>query len=260
LLPSIERGLQFRKRVGLVGASVTDHPQIVELCEAILARGGEPSPASMRANRLTDELLHLLARGGVRTITLAPEAGTEALRRRMGKGISDDEFFAAAERAARAGIQHLKLYFIVGFPEETPEDVAAIPDLVARLAAASGLRVSVGCSVLVPKPATPFARAPMLPEREGKRKLEFLRTALRGKAEFTHESARWSYWQAVLARGDRSHAQALARIADGEDTPAAWDAAFRACGIDPDHYALRAIPREEPLPWAHIGGSRCEFE
>jgi len=259
LLPQIERGMRFRKRVGLIGASVTDHPQILELCEAILARGGEPSPASMRADALTDDLLRLLARGGARTITLAPEAGAESLRKRIGKGqLKNAALFTAAERALRAGIPNLKLYFIVGLPEETREDVEAIPVLVSRIAE-TGLRVSVGCSALVPKPATPFARIPMAPEREIKAKLDLLRKTLRGIAEFTHESSRWSYWQAVLARGDRAQASALARIAEAPDTPAAWETAFRESGLDPDRYALDGIPPDAPLPWGHIGGERCEI-
>jgi len=260
LLPLIERGLRFRSRIGLIGASVTDHPQILELCEAILERGGEPSPASMRADALTDDLLRALARGGVRTITLAPEAGTEALRKRIGKGqLKDAALLAAAERTARAGIPNLKLYFIVGLPEETPEDVTAIATLARRLAE-TGLRVSVGCSALVPKPGTPFVRISMTPERDVHAKLEILRKALRGQADFTHESSRWAYWQAVLARGDRAQAAALARIAEGPDTPAAWSDAFRESGLNPDRYALEAIPPDAPLPWGHIGGSRCEVD
>jgi len=258
LLPQIERGLRFRRRVGLIGASVTDHPQILEICEAILSRCGEPSPASMRADALTDDLLQLLARGGARTITLAPEAGTEALRKTIGKGqLKDAALFAAAERAVRAGIPNLKLYFIVGLPGETLEDVAAIAALARRLAD-TGLQVSVGCSALVPKPGTPFARISMAPEREIKVKLDLLRKALRGIAGFTHESSRWAYWQAVLARGDRAQAAALARIAEGPDSPAAWAAAFRESGVDADHYTLDAIPPDAPLPWEHIGGTRCE--
>jgi len=257
LWPVIAAGLTHRRRVGLLGASVTDHPDILRLCEAILAAGGEPAPASMRADALTDELLALLARGGVRTITLAPEAGTEALRRRVGKTVTDEALLSAAERAARAGIPQLKLYVIVGLPGETADDLAAIPALARRLAEVSGLRVSVGCSVFVPKPGTPWARQPMIPERRARRALEDIRTALGRRMDVTHESARWAYWQGVLARGDRAQAAALARIADGPDTPAAWDAAFRDAGLDPDRYALAALPPDAPLPWAHIGGRRC---
>ncbi len=257
LLPVIEEGLRHRTRIGLLGASVTDHPDILPLCEAILTRGGEPSPASMRADALTPELLALLARGGVRTVTLAPEAGTEALRRSVGKRISDDALLAAAARARAAGIGALKLYFILGLPDETPDDRAAIPALARRLAHETGLRVSLGCSILVPKPGTPFARIAMPPEAAMRRALDDLRRALRGVTQLTHESPRWAYWQAVLARGGREVTPALATIADGADTPGAWAAAFRAHGLDADAYALRALPPDLPLPWAHIGAGRC---
>lgn len=257
LLPAIERGLQYRKRVGLIGASVTDHPQIEQLCEEILQRGGQPSPASMRADALTENLLTLLARGGVNSITLAPEAALEPLRRKVGKRFSDESLFAAAHRAKKAGINHIKLYFIVGLPGETEDDVAAIPDLVLRLSTETGMRVSLGCSAFVPKPGTPFARQPMAPERDVRKKFETISHALHGKADFTHESARWAYWQAVLARGGRELANVLATIAMGKDTPGAWSAACKAFNIDPNHYAVRAIPKDEPVPWQHIGVKGC---
>lgn len=259
LLPPIIRGLEQRRRVGLVGASVTDHPQILPLCEEILRRGGQPSPASMRADALTEDLLQLFAQGQVRSITLAPEAGTEALRRRVGKQTTDEALFTAATRAKRAGINNVKLYFIVGLPEETDDDVAAIPALALRLQQETGMRVSLGCSAFVPKPGTPFARQPMATEKAIKQKLEIIRRGLRGQADFTHESARWSFWQAALARGGREQAVALACIADGPDTPANWATAFRESGLDAGSYALQAIPPDAPLPWAHIGQGRCYF-
>lgn len=257
LIPVIEDQLDYRRRIGLVGASVTDHPHILDLCDEILRRGGQPSPASMRADALTDELLTLLVQGGVQSITLAPEAGREPLRRRVGKRLSDEALFAAGERAARAGIRRMKLYFIVGLPEETEDDVHAIPTLALALARETGMHVSLGCSALVPKPGTPFARRAMAPERDIKRKLSAIGRELRGRAEMTHESARWSFWQAVLARGGRELAPALLAIADGKDTPGAWADAFRQLGIDPSPYALAEIPRDAPVPWAHIGSAGC---
>ena len=253
LLPPIDRGLQYRKRVGLIGASVTDHPEILRLCAEILRRGGQPSPASMRADALTDELLSLLAAGGCHSITLAPEAATEPLRRRAGKTLTDEALFAAAERAKRAGVQHLKLYFIVGLPGETEDDVRAIPALALLLARTSRLRISLGCSAFVPKPGTPFARMAMAAPLEIRRKIDLIRHGLQGKAAFTHESARWAYWQAVLARGGRELAPVLATIAEGKDSPGAWSAAFRAAGLATDASAVAAIPPDASLPWAHIG-------
>ncbi|MHB9022618.1 MAG: radical SAM protein [Armatimonadota bacterium] len=259
LLPVVDRGLQYRKRIGLLGASVTDHPDILTLCDAVLARGGQLSLASMRAGALTPELLGLLARGNVQTITLAPETGTERLRRAVGKRLTDEALFTAAGRAKQAGITGVKLYFIVGLPGETEEDVAAIPALVLRLARETHMKISLGCSVFVPKPGTPFARRSMIPEREARRKIDAIRRALRGQAQLTEESPRWSYWQAVLARGGRELAAPLAAIAQGAETPVQWAAVFRDFGIDADALALREIAAEAPLPWEHIGRQRCAF-
>lgn len=257
LLPVIERGLMHRRRVGLIGASVTDHPDILTLCDEILRRNGQPSPASMRADALTDDLLGLLARGGVRSITLAPEAATETLRRQTGKRLTDAAILAAAMRARAAGISDLKLYFIIGLPGETDEDVAGIPALVQRVAEASGMRISVGCSVFVPKPGTPFARQAMISEREARRKFETLRRGLPRRTTFTHESARWAYWQAVLARAGREMAPVLDAVAVSDGSHAAWQAACQEAGIDADRLALHAIAPDAPVPWAHIGGTRC---
>jgi radical SAM superfamily enzyme YgiQ (UPF0313 family) len=253
LLPQIEEGLRHQQRIGLVGASVTDHPDIVRLCEAILARDGQPSPASMRADALTPELLALLARGGVQTLTMAPEAGTEPLRRTVGKRVTDEALLTAAHRAKAAGIHQVKLYFILGLPDETDDDVAAIPALAQRLTDETGVRVSLGCSVFVPKPGTPFARQPMIEERAAKAKLDRIKRALSRHINFTHESPRWALWQGVLARGDRRCAEALVRLVDQPDTPAAWEAAFREVGLDAAALTTRTIPTDEPLPWAHIG-------
>ncbi len=252
MLPVIERGLLQRKRVGLIGASVTDHPQIIPLCEEILRLGGEPSPASMRADALTPELLALLAAGGTRSVTLAPETGREELRRNVGKQMTDESLFAAVNRACAAGINHVKLYFIIGLPGETEEDVAAIPELALRLAKETGARVSLGCSAFVAKPGTPFARAAMAPEKENRRKLTSITRALRGRLDYTHESARWAAWQGVLARGDRRLAPALLDISAAPDTPAAWRTAFREHDIDPEWYTTREIGGGEELVWGWI--------
>jgi len=256
LLPVIVKGLSRRTRVGLLGASVTDHPQILRLCEEILARGGEPSPASMRAGALTDDILALFAAGHVRTITLAPEAGSERLRRTVGKHLDDATLLSAVMRARRAGIGHLKLYTIIGLPGEQDDDVAAIPALALRIQRESGMRVSLGCSVFIPKPSTPFAREAMITETEARGKFARIRRALQGHIEMTNESPRWAGWQAVLARGGRELASALFLLAHEADTPAVWRAAFRTAEIAPEAY-LQAIPDGTPLAWAHIGGTRC---
>lgn len=255
LWPGIEFALKYRKRIGLIGASVTDHPEILAICEKILAHGGQPSPASMRADALSNELLALLQRADVRSITLAPEAGREELRQQVGKKLSNDSLFSAANRAREAGIRHLKLYFIAGLPGEEEADIEAIPALVKSLQKESGMRISLGCSSLVPKPGTPFSHQAMTPVVQVKKKFATIARLLHGTAEFHHESARWAYWQAVLARGSRDIAPALLRIAQREDTPALWKEAFTSLSINADYYALREIPRDEITPWEHIGAA-----
>jgi radical SAM superfamily enzyme YgiQ (UPF0313 family) len=230
---------------------VTDHPEITALCESILALGGSPSPASMRADTLTDELLALLARGGTRSVTLAPEAGTEALRATAGKRVGDDAIVAAAARAKCAGISRVKLYFMVGMPEETDADVQAIAPLVARVAHEAGVRVSVGVSVFVPKPGTPWERAPALAEREARRRLRVVRGALRRTVEMTSESPRWSWWQAALSRGGREMAVGLERLAERGDTATDWDEAFADVRPAAER-AVAGFAPDEPLPWGHI--------
>jgi radical SAM superfamily enzyme YgiQ (UPF0313 family) len=256
VLAAVDALLPHRTRIGLIGASVTDHPDIIEICAGILSRGARPSPASMRADALTDDLLALLAEGGVRTVTLAPEAGTEALRRSLGKQLSDAAIMAAAMRARAAGITQVKLYFIVGLPGETEDDVRAIPALALRVAHEAGVKVSVGSSVLVPKAGTPFARIAAPDPRIATRTLAAIRRALGGQLAFSHESARWAVWQTVLARGGRELAPLLARIAEGPDTPGAWNAAAADLGLAPEAY-LAAIPPDAPLPWGHVGCTRA---
>jgi hypothetical protein len=136
--------------------------------------------------------------------------------------------------------------------------MAAIPALVLRLARESGMRVTVGCSTFVPKPGTPYARQPMVPPDEAARKLDAIRTALRGRADFTAESPRWSFWQGVLARGGRELAPVLATL-DPRAKPAQWEHAFRDAGFDAALLALQEIASDAPVPWGHIGVERCAF-
>src|SRR5207249_8654414 len=117
------------RRIGLVGACVSDYPWIGDLLKVVEANGLELSISSLRADSLTDDLVAALARGGHRTLTVAPEAGTERLRRAVRKVISDEQLYTACDLVRRHGIPNLKTYFMIGQPTETAEDVEAIPDL-----------------------------------------------------------------------------------------------------------------------------------
>ena len=165
LRESVARIAKESKRVGLVGACVSDYPWIGELMQVLEEHGVEVSISSLRADSLTEELVASLKRGGHRTLTMAPEAGTERLRGVIRKAISDAQLYEACDLLRRYGIPNLKCYFMIGLPTETREDVEAIPDLAARLLErlqVSGPdghpfgKLTLSISSFVPKPWTPF--------------------------------------------------------------------------------------------------------
>jgi len=252
LLASAEEGLRRRPVVGLVAPSVTDHRQIDELCSGIMGLGGRISIASVRADSVTETVLRALAASGARMITMAPEAGTQRLRDVIGKRISEADYLRAARLAGSLGIKRLKLYFMVGLPTETDEDVACIAQLARRIRDEAGLeQVTVACAALVPKPKTPWEREAMQPVKDTRRKLQMIRAGLAGErwARFAFESARSSLIQAALSRGDRRVGEVVVRVGETPRAASDWLAAFKSCGLDVEALALRARAPGEPLPW-----------
>jgi radical SAM superfamily enzyme YgiQ (UPF0313 family) len=251
---------QGEKRIGLVGACVSDYPWIGDLLKIVEDNGMELSISSLRADSLTDELVASLARGGHRTLTMAPEAGTERLRRAIRKTISDEQLMAACDVVRARGIPNLKTYFMIGQPTETADDVAAIPDLARRML--ERLRVldptgkpfgklTLSISSFVPKPWTPFQWAPFDGAASLSAKLDVIKRGVRAfsNVRVLHENPREAALQALLARGDRrvgDFLEAAARL-DGD-----WRRALREWDGDPEFYTTRARSIEERLPWDHF--------
>ncbi len=248
------------RRIGLVGACVSDYPWIGELLKVIEARGLELSISSLRADSLSDDLAAALARGGHRTLTVAPEAGTERLRRAIRKAISDEQLYAACDIVRRHGIPNLKCYFMIGQPTETAEDVEAIGELAARMlerlrvldpAGRPFGRLTLSISSFVPKPWTPFQWAPFDGAESLAAKLDVIKRAVRRLAgvRVVHENPREAALQALLARGDRRVADFLELAArlDGD-----WRRALREWDGDPAFYTTRPRPVDERLPWDHF--------
>jgi radical SAM superfamily enzyme YgiQ (UPF0313 family) len=248
------------KRLGLVGACVSDYPWLGELLPKIEASGLELSISSLRADSLSPELVAALARGGHRTVTVAPEAGTERLRRAIRKSISDEQLYAACELIRRHGIPNLKTYFMIGQPTETLEDVEAIPDLARRLlerlrvndsAGHSFGRLTLSISSFVPKPWTPFQWAAFDGADSLQQKLEIIKRGVRrfSNIRVLHENPREAALQALLARGDRRVADFLERAAglDGD-----WRRALREWDGDAGFYTTRERSIDERLPWDHF--------
>jgi radical SAM superfamily enzyme YgiQ (UPF0313 family) len=247
-------------RVGLVGACVSDYPWIGGLMQVLEEEGLKVSISSIRADSLTEELVSSLRRGGHRTLTVAPEAGTERLRRVIRKDISDAQLYDACDLVRAHGIPNLKCYFMIGLPTETDEDIEAISSLAARLLerlrVPSGRgepfgRLTLSISSFVPKPWTPFQWAAFEPVSHLEAKLRAIKAGVRRlpNVRVLHENPREAYLQALLARGDRRVADLLERAARLEGD---WRTALREWDGDPDFHTRRERALDETLPWDHF--------
>lgn len=259
ILRAAETALQRGKRIGLVGACVSDYPWIDTLMAALRARGVEVSLSSVRADSLTPGLVQGLVESGTRTLTIAPEAGTERLRTVIHKEISDRRLFEAVDLIAESGVPSVKMYFMIGQPTEADEDVAGIVHLAKaarhrilqkRRDPKSLRQLTVGVSCFVPKPWTALQWCAMADVRALDEKIQYLRRELRRVGiRFTHDVPKWAYLQAVLSRGDRHVGDLLALALRHRGD---WKRAFREWPRNPDFYACRERPLTERFPWDHV--------
>ena len=254
----VVNAIRENKKVGLVGAAVSDFPDMELLCSMLSSEKTGTSVASLRADSTTPELVQILANSGHRTITLAPEAGSERLRRIINKGITEDVLLGTVAMALRAGIPNIKLYIMIGLPEETDADISAIHDLALKTLQcmknnghAGTLTLSV--NPFVPKPFTPFQWLPMAEQSVVAARLKWLEKSLKNEKRIRvqAESLREAYIQGVLARGDRRLGQALleAHKLGGRKQ---WKQALKLTGIDEKEYLNREYSRDEALPWHRI--------
>ena len=246
------------ERIGLMGAAVSDYDEILSLGIDLRAQQRSFSVASLRADSLTADLVNQLAAGGQRTLTVAPEAGSERMRRIINKGIDEADIFRAVALATASGMPHLKLYFMIGLPEETQADVDAIADMVLRIRGKmleNGGRGDLTISVnpFVPKPFTPFQWQPLQPLKAFEAKIAFLRKQFEKDRhiKLIAESGRETLIQALLARGDRRLGPVL-RLAVETDSVKQ----FRRLAEKetPENFVRlhNGWSREEPLPWDHL--------
>ena len=254
-----ERARGITDRIGLVGASISDHPQIDRIASGLVERGFRISCASLRAETVRAPLLDALADSEQGTITIAPEVATEHLQGVVNKAIPRERLYYVFEEALKRDILNLRLYFLIGVPYETPEDVQAIADMAKEMrsillpyAKRTGRmgRISFTISPMVPKPHTPFQWVPMEPPKTIARKLDFLKREINrlGSIRVGSASARMAHQEAVFARGDRRLGKVILALARG----ASWNQAFREHGLAPDFYALRQRSLHEITPWAHL--------
>lgn len=264
--------------VSLVSLSSADYGFIKETVSRLLREnpcGARVSLPSLRVDSFSVGLAEMLGSSATSGLTLAPEAGSQRMRDAINKRVTEEEVLEAAASAFSAGYSHIKLYFMIGLPGETDEDVLDIARLASRIreiGRKKGKRPTVVVSVsgFVPKPHTPFQWEPAVIPDELRRRQRLLRSALRGPGlEFRYHDAGLSALEAVFARGDRRLGAALeAAFRKGCRFDAwpdkvrleAWSEAFRETGIDPAFYAHRERAREEVFPWDHLSsGVRKAF-
>lgn len=260
LAADVARGAALCNAVGLVGAAVSDLPGIDGLCRGVENGRVRLSFSSLRADALNPEMIAALARSRVKTATIAPDAGSQRMRDVINKGIDEKTILSAAEALVAAGIPNLKLYFMVGLPTETDEDVEAVVTLCKRVKhrflASSRTRgrigdITVSVASFVPKPFTPFQWAPMEEVGRLKKKLRKIKEGLRRVANLrVHADVpRWASIQGLLSRGDRKVADMLylAHRNGGN-----WPSALKTSPVNPDFYLFRERAEDERFPWDFI--------
>jgi len=252
-----DAALQHTRRIGLVGAALSDYPRLDELVTGLRARRTRISTSSLRAESVTPALLEALADSGQRQITLAPEAATPRLRAVLSKPTSNERFAAVVETALARGIRAFKLYFMIGLPTESDDEAITIAHYMRRLEAAfPPARFSAGVSPFVPKPHTPFQWAPMPNVETLNGRIRALRDAFAHlRSDLTVDSPRWAYIQAVLSRGGRELADVLCTAHELGGNARAFLRALREHDLDPDApFAAPASP-DVPLPWDVVDGT-----
>ena len=235
------------RRVGLVGAAVTDHPGIVELVRTLLDSGRGVGISSLRADRLCarPELVTLLARAGGKTLTTAADGASERLRTALDRRTTAAQLLRVAELSREAGFSRLKLYLMVGLPGEEDRDLEELARLAGEISRI--LPLSFGCAPFVAKRNTPMDGAPYAGVAEVERKLALLRARLRGRAEVRPTSARWAWVEYMLAQGGPEAGLAAEDAWRAGGSFAAWKRAFAERGAQP-FAAGRPVDGRRKLP------------
>ena len=251
LIPKVDQLLKHTKNIGLLGASVTQHPEFMDLLEYLAQRQGDPDPdasaqdrlanvilspsgrqdpiapqddnikvqlASVRASTVTQEMCELLVKLGSKNLTIAIETGSERLRDVINKKLPEQAIFDAVKHAYAAGMKQIKLYGMVGLPHETDEDIDATIDLLTRVKQATPqIKIIWGCSIFTPKAQTPFQDYGV--DQQAENKLKKLIKALRSQGiEVREESFKWAQVQALISRGDRTVNDVLVKVYQSRNT------------------------------------------
>ncbi len=237
-------------RIGFVGAAVSDHPGIERLCMEFAKRGKEVGISSLRPDNLTPRLLSTLVETGMRTVTLAPEAGSEKMREMIGKPMTQDRILQSVQMCQEVGIRDLRLYFMIGLPFETDSDADAIVELATGISKTFRRRISVRLGVFVPKANTPFQWQPLAFSEVVERRVGVIKKGLssRKNVRVFSRSTREVEVQAIFSRGGVDVGTALYNWYSGRN----WKRAFRNAGVNRQRLLHDRLSTEAHLPWDFI--------
>ena len=263
ILQIAEAARPYATRVGLVSIALCDHPEIELILRSLIDMGYSVSPASLRLDDLTEPIVSLLRESGERSITIAPETGSDRLRAVINKTVTNEQILDRAGLIFRCGIENLKLYYMIGLPTETDDDLVAIRDLTlemrdrmlseARVRGRIG-RIAASVNPLIPKPGTTYQWLPMTTAPEIDRKIAYLRSLVDDidNVYFNIKSERHSFYQGLLSLGDRRVADVIERA---EQNGGNWREATAAAGLDAAAYLYRDRTADSFLPWQIIDGT-----
>lgn len=256
----IGAGHQPIERIGLVSSALCDYPYLDALCAGLDTLGLQVGVSSVRVDLIPDSLLDLMLKTGLRTMTIAPEAGSERLRKAINKPMSSEAILDGARRILERGIQHLKLYYMIGLPTETEDDIdelIAMTRQLAQLQRTTGIpggRLRLSVNPFVPKALTPFQWSPMASPAVIKNKLDRITRALRREPGVTvkHESLKSAYFEAILSRGGRELSAFLIETVRWEGD---WKRAAAEIELDIEAY-LGDLTDQKTLPWDFISSEK----
>jgi radical SAM superfamily enzyme YgiQ (UPF0313 family) len=250
VLAAARHGLKHRDRIGLVSAAVSDHSWIDEIATELRKMGARLTASSMRVDPISEPLIKGLAESGNQTLTIAPEAGSARMRKVINKPQSDDQILHAVELAAKYNFPQLKMYFMVGQPTETEEDVEAIARMALAAREIFPRNIAINATPYVPKPHTAFQWAAMSPVETIETRVKYLQERLNPNGVVVRsDSPTWATVEGVLARGDRRLGRVLARMR--KVNLREWQRALQAEGLSADEF-LRERALDEKLPWDSV--------
>jgi radical SAM superfamily enzyme YgiQ (UPF0313 family) len=257
IIAAIDHGLLRKKKIGLVGTAVSDHPDLIHICEYIVAQKAQAGIGSLRIDQINERIVDLIKANGIETVALAPEAGSQRMRDLLRKDITEADIIRAAELLAEKGIPNLRLYFMVGLPKEEDQDIDAIIELVRKIqhhvrSISKGKkmfhRITLSINQFIPKPATPLQWCALADVHVTGKKIKKIENAFSRKKQIKviHDVPKWNYVQALLSLGDRRVGEILLAVNRLEGN---WAQALKEVNINPDFYVYRQKQFDEILPW-----------